>query len=95
MPTDNVKWFDCKKGFGFIIGESGQDVFVHYTTIVGEGFRKLTDGEAVEYELVQGAKGFQARNVHRLTDDHGKLIDGTAKPIDVQPPSACQTSPPT
>ena len=63
MPTGKVKWFDPKKGFGFIIGEQGQDVFVYYTAIIGEGFRVLEDGQTVDYELVQGDKGFHARNV--------------------------------
>lgn len=65
MPVGKVKWFDSRKGYGFIIGEQGQDVFVHYTSIVGEGFRALKDGESVQYELVQGDKGWQARNVMR------------------------------
>jgi len=68
MPTGKVKWFDTKKGYGFIIGEQGQDVFVHYTSIVGEGFRALKDGEIVQYEVVEGQKGFQARNVIRPAD---------------------------
>ena len=65
MPTGKVKWFDPKKGYGFIIGDEGQDVFVHYTAIIGEGFKALKDGETVDYELTEGAKGFQARNVVR------------------------------
>ena len=65
MPTGQVKWFDPKKGYGFIVGDEGQDVFVHYTSIAGEGFRYLKDGEVVEYELIQGDKGLQARNVLR------------------------------
>ena len=65
MPSGKVKWFDPKKGYGFIIGERGQDVFVHYTSILGDGFRALKDGEVVDYELVEGEKGFQARNVSR------------------------------
>jgi cold shock protein len=65
MPTGKVKWFDPKKGYGFIIGEEGQDVFVHYTSISGGGFRALKDGEQVDYEMVKGDKGFQARNVVR------------------------------
>ena len=65
MPTGKVKWFDPKKGYGFIIGEQGQDVFVHYTAILGNGFRALKDGETVQYDLVKGEKGFQARNVNR------------------------------
>jgi CspA family cold shock protein len=65
MSTGKVKWFDPKKGYGFIIGDEGQDVFVHYTSIAGDGFRALKDGETVDYELVKGDKGFQARNVQR------------------------------
>ena len=65
MPTGKVKWFDPKKGYGFILGEQGQDVFVHYTSITGNGFRVLKDGEEVNYDLVKGDKGFQARNVVR------------------------------
>jgi len=65
MPKGKVKWFDPKKGYGFIIGDDGQDVFVHYTSIVGDGFRALKDGERVDYELVESEKGHQARNVIR------------------------------
>jgi len=68
MPTGKVKWFDSKKGYGFIIGEEGQDVFVHYTSIQGDGFRALKDGESVTYELVKSEKGDQARNVVRQTE---------------------------
>lgn len=60
-----VKWFDPKKGYGFIVGPEGQDVFVHFSQIQGDGFRSLRDGEAVDYELVQGDKGFQAQDVTR------------------------------
>lgn len=60
-----VKWFDPKKGYGFIVGPQGQDVFVHFSQIQGEGFRSLKDGEVVDYDLVEGDKGFQAREVHR------------------------------
>jgi CspA family cold shock protein len=65
MATGTVKWFDPKKGYGFVVGPEGQDVFVHYTSIVGDGFRALKDGESVDYELVQGEKGFHALNVAR------------------------------
>lgn len=65
MPTGTVKWFDTKKGFGFIIGPEGQDVFVHFSIIEGDGFRSLKDGEAVEYDLSQGAKGYSATRVKR------------------------------
>lgn len=65
MPTGKVKWFDPKKGYGFIIGEEKQDVFVHYTSILGDGFRALKDGETVNYEVTEGDKGLQARDVTR------------------------------
>ena len=60
-----VKWFDPKKGNGFIVGPQEQDVFVHYSHIDGDGFRSLKDGEDVEYELIEGDKGWQARQVQR------------------------------
>ena len=66
MLTGQVKWFDVKKGFGFILGPEGQDVFVHYSAISADGFRTLKDGENVEYELVQGDKGLHAKDVRRL-----------------------------
>jgi cold shock protein len=66
MPTGTVKWFDSKKGFGFILSPDGQDVFVHFSSILGDGFRSLKDGEAVEYELLQGDKGMSAEKVRRL-----------------------------
>ena len=70
MPTrGQVKWFDPKKGYGFIIGPEGQDVFVHYSQIHGDGFRSLKDGEEVDYDLTEGDKGWQAQNVQRVTAD--------------------------
>lgn len=61
-----VKWFDPKKGFGFIIGPDGQDVFVHYTKIEGEGFRVLKDGSTVNYDAELTDKGWHATRVRRL-----------------------------
>jgi cold shock protein len=58
-----VKWFNNAKGFGFIGREDGPDVFVHYSAIVGEGFRRLEEGDIVEFEIVQGTKGPQASEV--------------------------------
>ncbi len=58
-----VKWFDVKKGFGFIQQEDGNDVFVHYSNISGNGFKVLEDGESVEFEVIEGDKGLQAQNV--------------------------------
>ena len=66
MPTGTVKWFDTKKGFGFIIGPEGQDVFVHFSSIEGDGFRSLKDGEAVDYDIARGDKGFSATRVKRM-----------------------------
>ncbi len=58
-----VKWFDSKKGYGFIIGEDGREIFVHFTGIVKEGFKSLNEGQHVEFEIGNGAKGEQAINV--------------------------------
>ena len=64
MLQGTVKWFDNKKGYGFITPQgSGKDVFVHHTAIHGEGFKTLNEGDAVEFEIVQGPKGDQAANV--------------------------------
>jgi CspA family cold shock protein len=58
-----VKWFNDAKGYGFIEREEGEDVFVHFTAIAGDGFRTLAEGQEVEFDVVQGAKGPQAENV--------------------------------
>ena len=61
-----VKWFNNEKGFGFISRESGPDVFVHHTAITAEGYRSLNEGDLVSFEVVEGQKGLQARNVVRI-----------------------------
>lgn len=66
MATGSVKWFDAKKGYGFIVGPEGADVFVHYSTIDGDGFKSLRDGDRVEYESRPGDKGLQATKVRVL-----------------------------
>lgn len=66
MATGTVKWFNESKGFGFITQEGGEDVFVHYTAIVGEGFRTLKEGARVQFEVERGPKGLQAKNVKQI-----------------------------
>ncbi len=66
MVTGTVKWFNVEKGYGFIEQENGEDVFVHFTAIQGDGFRTLEEGQKVEFEIVQGNRGPQAANVVRL-----------------------------
>lgn len=61
--TGKVKWFSAEKGYGFIEQETGGDVFVHFSAIQGDGFKTLNEGEAVEFEIVEGARGPQAANV--------------------------------
>lgn len=63
MPEGTVKWFDNKKGYGFIKREEGDDIFVHYSAIKGDGFKTLNQDEKVSFELVEGPKGPQASNV--------------------------------
>ena len=64
--TGTVKWFNDSKGYGFISRENGPDVFVHHSAIEGEGFKSLSEEQAVEFEVTQGAKGLQAQNVVKL-----------------------------
>lgn len=61
-----VKWFNAEKGFGFIEREGGDDVFVHFSAIEGEGYKSLDEGQEVEFEIVEGARGPQAANVVKL-----------------------------
>ncbi|MBQ4177796.1 MAG: cold-shock protein [Lachnospiraceae bacterium] len=58
-----VKWFNAEKGYGFITGEDGKDVFVHFSAIQGEGFKTLDEGQSVTYDLTEGQRGMQASNV--------------------------------
>ena len=65
MAQGTVKWFNSVKGFGFMEQEEGEDVFVHFSAIVGEGYKKLEDGESVTFDVVKGQRGLQAANVTR------------------------------
>jgi len=67
MASGKVKWFDNKKDFGFIAQESGQDVFVHHTSILGQGFKTLNEGDQVSFEVLPSDKGLKAQNVQRLS----------------------------
>jgi len=63
METGTVKWFNSSKGYGFISREAGEDVFVHFKSIVGDGYKTLDEGNKVEFDVENGAKGLQAANV--------------------------------
>lgn len=66
MATGTVKWFNDAKGYGFISRPDGPEVFVHHTAIQADGFRTLSEGQQVEFDIVDGPKGLQAANVHKL-----------------------------
>lgn len=66
METGTVKWFNAEKGYGFIEIEGGNDVFVHYSAIQGEGFKSLDEGQRVQFDVVEGNRGPQAENVVKL-----------------------------
>ena len=66
MTTGTVKWFKDDKGYGFIAGEDGVEVFVHFSAIQAEGFKSLAEGQKVSYDVSQGAKGLQATNVRLI-----------------------------
>ena len=67
MASGKVKWFDNKRGFGFIAQDSGQDVFVHHSSIVGQGFKTLNEGDEVIFDVIPGDRGLKAQNVQRVT----------------------------
>jgi len=67
MAQGTVKWFNDKKGYGFIVSDTGKDVFVHHTAIEGEGYKSLKEGEKVQFEIVNGPKGEQATKVVKLS----------------------------
>jgi CspA family cold shock protein len=66
MPKGTVKWFNQKKGYGFILSEDGKEIFVHFSSIQGEGYKALREEDEVKFEITQGEKGEQATNVVKL-----------------------------
>jgi CspA family cold shock protein len=66
MAQGTVKWFNDAKGYGFITQDGGEDVFVHHTAIQAEGFRSLSEGDRVEFDVARGPKGLQAQNVRKI-----------------------------
>ena len=80
--TGKVKWFNNAKGYGFIERDGGSDVFVHYSAIQGDGFRSLEEGQAVEFEIVDGPKGPQAGNVTKIYRSTGSgRASSDARPL--------------
>ena len=80
MARGTVKWFDPKKGFGFVVNEDGVDVFVHYTSIEGEGFRCLKSGQTVVYEEKTSPKGLQGLRVQILSIDNEDVASPDGEP---------------
>ena len=88
MAKGKVKWFNDQKGFGFIEQEGGTDCFVHHSSIQGEGFKTLAEGEEVEFDVTQGPKGPKAENVRRL----GQSAAAPEPPPAPKPPAAPEPS---
>ncbi len=77
MPEGKVKWFNTRKGYGFISSADGPDIFVHYSNISGDGYRTLNEGDAVSFDVVEGEKGLRAENVVPKQAEEGKTAKKT------------------
>ena len=86
-----VKWFDARKGFGFIVDDQGRDVFVHFTAIEGTGFRRLMDGEEVQYAMIERSNGLFATRVRRLETAEAERgsTETTSIPAPTDPTTPC------
>ena len=79
MPEGKVKWFNTRKGYGFISASDGPDIFVHYSNITGDGYRTLNEGDTVSFDIVEGEKGLRAENVIALQAAEAKPAKKTNK----------------
>ena len=75
MPEGKVKWFNPRKGYGFIATEDGRDIFVHYASISGNGYKTLAEGDSVSFNIVEGEKGLRAEDVVSLSASEGEKED--------------------
>lgn len=82
--TGRVKWFSNVKKYGFISADDGRDIFVHFTAILGEGFKTLKEGQSVEFEVVDGPKGARAANVKKVSEPPAPSNANAPKPNDVR-----------
>ena len=79
MSEGTVKWFNPRKGYGFIATSDGQDIFVHYANIVGDGYKTLVEGDAVSFDVVEGEKGLRAENVARKSGSESESASEEAE----------------
>ena len=79
MPEGTVKWFNPRKGYGFISDKDGRDIFVHYASISGDGYRTLTEGDPVSFDVVEGEKGLRAENVVHKAASESKAAPESKK----------------
>jgi len=85
MPEGTVKWFNPRKGYGFIGAADGRDVFVHYSSITGDGFKTLDEGDAVTFDIVEGEKGLRAANVVPKAPTEQQMAEKQASTPEKQP----------
>ena len=77
MPEGTVKWFNQRKGYGFISSADNRDIFVHYSNISGQGYKTLVEGDPVSFEVVEGEKGLRAENVVQLSASKSQTVSST------------------